>query len=84
MTPSGPLSPLGWAKSPSLRLFLKPSLSIKRILNDAKFYILYMIEVSNENRHFIKMAEDKLDKASSQAVGAIQNFTSPVPISNFS
>ena len=35
-----------------------------------------MIEVSNENRHFRKMAEDKLDKASSQAVGAIQNFTS--------
>ena len=43
-----------------------------------------MIEVSNENRHFIKMAEDKLDKASSQAVGAIQNFMSSVPISNFS
>ena len=43
-----------------------------------------MIEVSNENWHFSKMAEDKPDKASSQAVGAIQNFTSSVPMSNFS
>ena len=48
-----------------------------------------MIEVSNENRYFRKMAEDdKLDKASSHAVGAGINLSimikSPIMAESYS